>query len=305
MWGQLKQDGKPAPVEKFKSANYARLSDDKKTSSIAVEQDGSALKLDFSQVLAKMEFDSYALTFETSNSIFITKTFSVAAQISEKLEVEVVKSTKQELELKVKSSFKSGSERPQNVYAILQKDNQLPFQIQGYFKDGSYIISSVFKKLISEGVNGRYKLTVFSEDPRAFNSVKHELKEVEVDVSEGSMDRVRDGMRDDHKLLDEITNYFPPEEPQKSPIVPFAVTAVLGFLFLNYFSNLYAVGANFSNISFSGFLFTLNYMAIIGVIVAFWFKINLINTLWILVAITPFTLYNMNAGLTAENCHVG
>jgi hypothetical protein len=119
------------------------------------------------------------------------------------------------------------------------------------------------------------------------------------------MDRIRDGMRDDHKLLDVITNYFPPEEAQKSPIVPFAVTAVLGLLFLNFFNNMYSAGANLSNMSFSGCLFTLNYLAIMAVIVAFWFKINLINTLWILVAMTPFTLYTMNIGLTASNCHIG
>lgn len=56
--------------------------------------------------------------------------------------------------------------------------------------------------------------------------------------------------------------------------------------------------------SFWGLLFTLNYMGIIAIIVAFWVKINLVNTLWILLAVAPVTLFTMNKGLTPENCHV-
>jgi C4-type Zn-finger protein len=128
-----------------------------------------------------MALDSYSLTFETSESS-ITKTFRVAAEIKDNLDIEVVKSTKEELSLKVKASFKTGKERPQNVYAILQKDNQLPFQVQGYFSDGAYHIKTIYKQLISEAINGRYKLTVFAEDPRASNSISQSLKDVDVDI---------------------------------------------------------------------------------------------------------------------------
>jgi len=51
-------------------------------------------------------------------------------------------------------------------------------------------------------------------------------------------------------------------------------------------------------------IFALNYLAILGIIVAFWIKINLVNTLWILLAVTPVTLFTMNKGLNPENCHI-
>ena len=51
-------------------------------------------------------------------------------------------------------------------------------------------------------------------------------------------------------------------------------------------------------------MFTLNYMGIIGVIVAFWLKVNLVNTLWILLALSPVTLFMMNKGLTVDNCSI-
>lgn len=57
-------------------------------------------------------------------------------------------------------------------------------------------------------------------------------------------------------------------------------------------------------ISFSGVIFSLNYLVIIGIIVAFWIKVNLINTLWILLAVTPVTLFTMNKGLSPQDCHI-
>ena len=75
-------------------------------------------------------------------------------------------------------------------------------------------------------------------------------------------------------------------------------------LFVVYFLQLFANGANLSNISFWGFMFTVNYLAVLGVIVAFWIEINLVNTLWILLAISPVTVFTMNMGLDGENCHV-
>ena len=68
--------------------------------------------------------------------------------------------------------------------------------------------------------------------------------------------------------------------------------------------HLFKAGANLSNMSFWGLLFTLNYACIMGIIVAFWIKVNLVNTLWILVAATPITLLTMNKGLTTENTFI-
>jgi hypothetical protein len=62
--------------------------------------------------------------------------------------------------------------------------------------------------------------------------------------------------------------------------------------------------ANLSNLSFWGLVFAVNYVGILAIIVAFWIEVNLVNTLWILLAVSPITLFTMNKGLTPENCHV-
>lgn len=52
-------------------------------------------------------------------------------------------------------------------------------------------------------------------------------------------------------------------------------------------------------------MFCLNYLLVLGIIVAFWIKINLVNTLWILAALSPVTLFSMNWGLVPEDCQIG
>ena len=48
---------------------------------------------------------------------------------------------------------------------------------------------------------------------------------------------------------------------------------------------------------FWGMLMTLNILAILGVIVAFWISVNLIDTLWTLLFLTPVTLFIFNKGM--------
>lgn len=125
-----------------------------------------------------------------------------------------------------------------------------------------------------------------------------------INFNDGSVEATNFGVRDDFKLLDKITNYFPPEEEPKGALIPLVFSAILGFLFLRFVGSLYGNGANLSLISFSGVVFAANYLLILAIIVAFWLKINLVNTLWILAALTPVTLFTMNKGLTPENCHI-
>ena len=61
---------------------------------------------------------------------------------------------------------------------------------------------------------------------------------------------------------------------------------------------------SFGNIGFWGLLFVVNYLGIYGIIVAFWIKVKLTNTLWTLLAISIPTLFLMNKGLTVEGCHI-
>ena len=125
-----------------------------------------------------------------------------------------------------------------------------------------------------------------------------------ITFNDGSIEATNFGVREDFKLLDKITNYFPPEEVEKGAMIPLVFSGILGFLFLKFVGTLYGNGANLSLLSFSGFIFALNYMLILAIIVAFWLKINLVNTLWILAALSPITLFTMNKGLTPENCHI-
>ena len=101
-----------------------------------------------------------------------------------------------------------------------------------------------------------------------------------------------------------IINIFDEVKPQKSPIIPVAFSGLTIGIFVYFFGKLYANGSNFSQYSFWGLIFTINYLMIILVIIAFWIKINLVNTLWILLALSPFTVFTMNMALNADNCHI-
>lgn len=124
--------------------------------------------------------------------------------------------------------------------------------------------------MLPEQINGDYKLTIKVEDPRAINSYQIELGKFQVNFNDGTSDGDNLGLRSDYKLLDIITNYFPPEEADKSPIIPLIFSVVIGSLFFYFVTQLFANGANMSNLTFWGLLFSVNYMVVIGVIIAFW-----------------------------------
>ena len=130
------------------------------------------------------------------------------------------------------------------------------------------------------------------------------LGSLNINYNEGSTETNNSGIRDDFKLYEKITNYFPPEEPSKGALIPLVFTSTIGLLFIMFVNHIYSNQANFANISFWGLVFAVNYIAILAIIVAFWVKINLVNTLWILLAAAPITLFTMNKGLTPENCHI-
>lgn len=147
-------------------------------------------------------------------------------------------------------------------------------------------------------------MVVHIDDPRAVQAHKFDLGILYVNFNEGSAEGSNSRVRDDYRLLDKITNYFPPEEPEKGSLIPLVFSVGIVTLFLYYVGQIYSCQANMSKLSFWGSVFTLNYMGILAIIVAFWIKVNLVNTLWILLAVAPVTLFTMNKGLTPENCHV-
>merc|ERR1712226_1489582 len=107
-------------------------------------------------------------------------------------------------------------------------------------------------------------------DSRVADSFTKELGSLNIDFNEGSHDRVYDNVRDDYRLLDTITNYFPPEPEAKGGLIPLVFSGVLVFGFLMFVQSVFANHANLKNITGVGFIFIISYLAVYFVIVAFW-----------------------------------
>lgn len=76
-------------------------------------------------------------------------------------------------------------------------------------------------------INGDYKLFVHVQDPRSVNTFEKELGTLQLNFNEGSTESRYTGVRDDYKLLDIITNYFPPEETEKGSVIPLIFAAAI------------------------------------------------------------------------------
>lgn len=194
-------------------------------------------------------------------------------------------------------------DQPQAVYITLQKENQLPYSIHADFipEIKRYQVFANLNNLLTHKINGEYKMTLHIEDPR-IESYTKDLGSLTIDFNEGSHERVYDGVRDDYKMYDTITNYFPPEPEPMAPVIPMAFSGLMVFALLMFISSMFSNGANVGKLSVGGLLFILNFLAIYGVIVAFWIEINLVNTLWILAAAALPTLFTMHIGL--PDCEV-
>ena len=318
-------------LKRLDGGNMEKKIDPKATAS------GSTVKIDFGQQVVEMDWTSYQLGIQVQSSStksFLRRNFVLRTKIFEELKIRFSQTQSWSVPEKfqyegpfpaqlrpvnsdafniihfaVDTAFHGDSEKhdlPKSVYATLQKDDQVPFNVHlDFIEDGKlYYVASNLKFLIPNKINGDYKLQVHCEDPRSINKVVVDLGTLQINFNEGTNEALNDGMREDFKMYDKIVNYFPPEEPEKGAFIPLVFSGALGFMLFVYFTQLYTNSANMSNLSFWGLLFIVNYLAILGVIVAFWFKINLVNTLWILIALAPVTLFMMNKGLTPDNCHI-
>ena len=166
-----------------------------------------------------------------------------------------------------------------------------------------HLIRFNITQVISEKIDGKYQIKLYLKDPNAQGVSTKTIDPVELDFIGGAKGDNRLG-RSDFRIYDKIINIFEPEQPKKSPIIPLVASAGVIVIFFWFFGQLYTIGANLNSFSFWGLLFSLNYFAVLMVIVAFWIEINLVNTLWIMLALSPVTLFTMNQGLTADNCHI-
>lgn len=188
----------------------------------------------------------------------------------------------------------------------MQKEGQIPYSIHADYIESikRYQIDASLQYLISDKINGDYNLKIVVEDPRAINSYTKDLGTLQVNFNEGLNEANNLGLRDDYTLFPTITNYFPPEEAPKGALIPLVFSGIICVGFFSYFSSIFMNEANLSNLGFWSVLFILNYLGILFIIIAFWVKINLVNTLWILLAATPVTLFIMNKGISPESCAV-
>lgn len=124
----------------------------------------------------------------------------------------------------------------------LQKDDQNPYSAHAdYIKSiQRYQIDFDLRYLITDLINGDYKIVAHIEDPRAIKSHKFDVGVLYVNFDEGSNEGTNFGVREDYKLLEKITNYFPPEEPEKGATVPLVFTGAIVCLFLYYVGQIYS-----------------------------------------------------------------
>lgn len=214
-----------------------------------------------------MKWASYAIKFEVNeagNVHYLTKTFVVKAQIFEQVSTSFAQTANWDYPAKyqVSSGFpvqfdqldsnkypivhvqfdaqffgdKDKTEYPKTLYITLQKDDQLPFTAHSdYIKSiQRYQIDFDLRYLIKDLINGDYKVVAHIEDHRALKAHKFDVGILYVNFNEGSNERTNFGVREDYKLLEKITNYFPPEEPEKGPLVPLVFCVAIVSLFLYY-----------------------------------------------------------------------
>lgn len=104
----------------------------------------------------------------------------------------------------------------------------------------------------------------------------------------------------------EILSTFPPQDHrEKNPILAFAGVAAIVVAFLVYMRAQMELSANTKRMDFWGSLLTVNILVLLGVIIAFWVSVNLIDTLWLLLTLAPFSLFIFSKGLEGSaDCEI-
>jgi len=155
-------------------------------------------------------------------------------------------------------------------------------------------------------VNGHYKVSLVALDANALETVVWDLGRLEVWFKEGLHDANNQRMHENYFPKKEILSQFPPQDHrEKSPILAFAGVAAIVVAFMVYLRAQMELSANTKRMDFWGSLLTVNILVLLGVIVAFWISINLIDTLWLLLALAPFSLFIFSKGLEGSaDCEV-
>jgi hypothetical protein len=129
---------------------------------------------------------------------------------------------------------------------------------------------------------------------------------VKIWYKEGHEEGSNSGVNSIYMPLPNIDFTYPPEIPQIAPVLPLIGSSLLVFTFLKYFSHLFTAGrANLSRLSFWGVLFLGNLLLILMIFTAFFIEVKLIPTLWLLLFISPLSLFLGFRALAQADCTVG
>lgn len=215
------------------------------------------------------------------------------------------------IHLAVDASFTKSNEKPSQVFfSLRRKSTEKSLAVNSYGKlnkeSGLYEVSVDVSKDFDQHFNGDYEISVHAADYRADGPATWNLGNIKIWYKEGLEQGSNNGVQSTYRPLPNIDFTYPPEVPQISPVLPLVGSALLFFAFLRYIGHLFGAGrANLSRLSFWGLLFSANLLLILVIFTAFFIEVKLIPTLWLLLFISPVSLFIAQRALSQADCTVG
>jgi len=115
------------------------MTDESKTHDVTeqVKLNGHQMVVDLTSTIKDLALDSYAIRFvfnvKGGAQVFATKNFVYGAKLGP-VKATVEKHTRRTLALKATAGFEGAADlQPENVFAILQRGDERPYQINGMF----------------------------------------------------------------------------------------------------------------------------------------------------------------------------
>lgn len=164
---------------------------------------------------------------------------------------------------------------------------------------------------VLDQMNGDYQVTIVAADSRAQNSARWALGSVKALFQNGVDDASNLGIHDRYITKKEIINWFDTEyiehKRTDSTIIPIVFIALISFFFMRLIlNNFVKLPCNLHKMDTWGFLFVVAVLFNMGVLIAFWVKVTLINTLWTFFFTSPVSYLIMSQGLRGKaDCEVG
>lgn len=160
-------------------------------------------------------------------------------------------------------------------------------------------------------MNGEYEITLVASDSRAYNPAKWVIGTVKTVFQNGLDEGSNMGVHDQYLDKPEIINWFDTEyiehKRTDSTIIPLVFIFMICGLFVRLLiNNFVKLPFNVAKMDTWGFLFVFAVLFNMGVLIVFWVKVTLINTLWTFFFTSPFSYLIMSKALRGSaDCEVG